>query len=146
MWANLLAGQSTGSQNMMFINILKELTKNSAILLDEIYQKAIKDEYDPNEDFLDSTIVGAEFASFDDRFKNMPYRFFVSGATASQRGQKTEAATQNFEALEHMKNMGLVKVETHKSNETKNQYTYNTYASITPLGFNFMQACKSFSE
>ncbi len=146
MWANLLAAESLGADNVVFINILKDLTKNSAILLLAIYEKALTDGYDPYEDFIDMTRKGAFFGSSTDDIGTRPNMFFISGSTASKNGKKTIEAKKNFENLSGLRNLGLIEVETFKSGHGVNQYSYSTYAKITPLGFRFVNTCTQFGD
>ena len=149
MWANLLAGESVNNENAIFVNILKELSSNGANLLEAIYERALKDNYDPHEDFINLTCDDEDYGSFSKQvtdYESEPNMFLISSATLSEKGRKSKAAKENFELLTHMQHLGLIKVQTLKADRQTRRYTYATYASITPLGFKFMKACKEFNE
>ena len=143
MWANLLAGESRDPENIIYINILRELTKSSAVLLEEVYKNAQRSGYDPSEDFLDSTNQNIDYEYTSDSEES---GFLISSASKSLKGRKTKEAKSNFRILAHMESLGLVKVKTNKFNSENGSYIYSTYAVITPLGFNFMKACKQLEE
>ena len=89
MWANLLAGEVITSENTVYINILKDLTKEAAIILDEVYKKALKENYDPYEDFLKRTVQGGDLGYFSQGEDDAP-SMLISAASLSDKGKNLQ--------------------------------------------------------
>lgn len=148
MWANLLVNESqTEDTNYVFLEILSQLNSSGANLLNEIYQNALKSGYDPFSDYLDQTcqdLDGGSLAKSVMAYNNDPNMFLISAASKMTQGEKLPQSQANIKIMNVLEKNSLIRVTTYKSylpTQNNEEYQFSTYASITPFGYEFVEAC-----
>lgn len=150
-WASLLASSAQDSSQIhpSYVDILSQLNNTDAIFLKSLWIQMKDKNINEFELFC---LANPQKSSLDHMHPNFgplmqKYAIFISGASYyGLEPGKSEARTKNFKSMQILERQNLIKIDTRMSTDVSGRNYFETYAVLTPLGYDFTAACEKFND